>query len=112
MATYDSTERSASNPFGSVIMASTTHKRKPAPTQLQKALTGIAGLDEITAGGLPRGRTTLVTGGPGCGKTLLATQFILNGIAKYNEPGVYIAFEETAEELATNMASLSGRLLR
>ena len=79
-------------------MASTTHKRRQSTPQLEKALTGISGLDEITGGGLPRGRTTLVTGGPGCGKTLLATQFILNGIIKYDEPGVYIAFEETAGE--------------
>jgi circadian clock protein KaiC len=87
-------------------MASTIHRKKQNASQLQKALSGIPGLDEITRGGLPRGRTTLITGGPGCGKTLLATQFVVNGIIKYNEPGVYIAFEETAEELATNMTSL------
>jgi circadian clock protein KaiC len=88
-------------------MATTsTRKKKSTVTTLEKAPTGILGLDEITGGGLPRGRTTLVTGGPGCGKTLLATQFIVNGIIRYGEPGVYIAFEETAEELTTNMASL------
>jgi circadian clock protein KaiC len=86
-------------------MAAKPRNKKPV-AELQKALTGIPGLDEITGGGLPRGRTTLVTGGPGCGKTLLATQFIVNGVVKYDEPGVYIAFEETADELATNMASL------
>ncbi len=73
---------------------------------LQKSPTGIQGLDEITNGGLPCGRTTLVAGSAGCGKTLLAMQFIVNGIRTYHEPGVFMAFEETAEDLALNMASL------
>lgn len=77
---------------------------------VEKAPTGISGLDAITFGGLPRGRTTLVTGGPGCGKTLLATQFIVNGIREHGEPGVYVAFEETANELAVNMAPLGVNL--
>jgi circadian clock protein KaiC len=67
--------------------------------------TGIAGLDEITLGGLPRGRTTLVSGGPGCGKTLLGTAFLVNGIAS-GERGVFMAFEERPEDLAANAASL------
>jgi len=67
--------------------------------------TGIAGLDAVTMGGLPQGRTTLVTGGPGCGKTLLGVQFLVEG-AEMGEPGVFLAFEETAEELTTNVASL------
>lgn len=73
---------------------------------IEKALTGIQGFDEITDGGLPRGRTTLVCGGPGCGKTLFATEFLVRGATQYNEPGVFIAFEETEEDLAKNAASL------
>ncbi len=73
---------------------------------LEKTPTGIQGLDEITGGGLPQGRTTLVCGGPGCGKTLLATEFLVRGALQYDEPGVFMAFEETAEDLAKNVASL------
>jgi len=73
---------------------------------LSKTKTGINGLDEITMGGLPRGRPTLICGGPGCGKTLMALEFIVKGATLYNEPGVFMAFEEKAEELATNVASL------
>lgn len=83
--------------------------KKTAPLQakhLGKSPTGIIGLDEITLGGLPHGRPTLVCGGPGCGKTLLAIEFIVNGILQYDEPGVIVAFEEKADELATNVASL------
>jgi len=76
------------------------------PPQLPKAPTGIAGLDEITGGGLPRGRPTLVCGGPGCGKTLLGMEFLVRGATQYGEPGVFIAFEETAEELSQNVRSL------
>jgi len=78
---------------------------QPAPAPLAHCPTGIAGLDEVTMGGLPRGRTTLVTGGPGCGKTLLGVQFLVRG-AEMGEPGVFVAFEETAEELTANVASL------
>ena len=74
--------------------------------QLEKAPTGISGLDEITGGGLPRGRPTLITGNAGSGKTLLSMQFLVQGAVKYNEPGVFMAFEETAEELTQNFASL------
>jgi circadian clock protein KaiC len=74
---------------------------------LPKAPTGVSGLDEITFGGLPRGRTTLVTGGPGCGKTLLALEFLVHGAADHEEPGVFVAFEETAEEIQDNVRSLS-----
>jgi circadian clock protein KaiC len=74
--------------------------------QLEKALTGIAGLDEITGGGLPRGRPTLITGNAGSGKTLLSMQFLVQGAVQYNEPGVFMAFEETARELTQNFASL------
>jgi circadian clock protein KaiC len=81
-------------------------KKQRGPKPLTKVPTGIAGLDEITGGGFPESRTTLLTGGPGCGKTLLAMQFIVNGIRQFNEPGAYLAFEETPEELEANMASL------
>ncbi len=73
---------------------------------LPKAPTGIAGLDDITYGGLPRGRPTLVCGAAGCGKTLLGMEFLVCGALKYDEPGVFMMFEETAEELAANTRSL------
>jgi circadian clock protein KaiC len=78
---------------------------KPRP-QLPKAPTGIHGLDEITGGGLPQGRPTLICGGAGCGKTLLAMEFLVRGATQFDEPGVFMAFEETAEDLAQNVASL------
>src|ERR1700752_621457 len=71
-----------------------------------KVKTGINGLDEITEGGLPQGRPTLICGGPGCGKTLLAIEFIVRGAILYNDPGVFMAFEERAEELSDTVASL------
>src|SRR5215210_278014 len=73
---------------------------------LPKCPTGIEGLDEITGGGLPKGRPTLVAGAAGCGKTLFAMEFLINGITLYDEPGVFVAFEESAEELTQNVASL------
>lgn len=73
---------------------------------LQKVPSGIQGFDEITSGGLPQGRPTLVCGGAGCGKTLFATEFLVRGAVHYDEPGVFMAFEETAEELTKNVASL------
>lgn len=76
-----------------------------SPT-LPKAATGILGLDEITGGGLPRGRPTLVCGSAGCGKTLLAMEFLVRGATRYGEPGVFMAFEETTEELTANVRSL------
>jgi len=75
-------------------------------TDLPKAPTGIAGLDDITDGGLPRGRPTLVCGAAGCGKTLLGIEFLVCGALKYGEPGVFMMFEETAEELAANTRSM------
>ena len=80
--------------------------RKTANRGLPKAPTGIQGLDEITGGGLPRGRPTLVCGGAGCGKTLLAMEFLVRGATQFGEPGVFMAFEETGEELAQNVRSL------
>ena len=73
---------------------------------LAKARTGISGLDEVTFGGLPAGRPTLICGGPGCGKTLLATTFLVNGTVMFNEPGVFVSFEETSDDLIKNVASL------
>jgi circadian clock protein KaiC len=73
---------------------------------LGKAPTGISGLDEISGGGLPRGRTTIVCGGPGCGKTMLGLEFLVRGIEEFGEPGVLLAFEETPEEMTRNFASL------
>ncbi|HEU4902128.1 MAG TPA: circadian clock protein KaiC [Flavisolibacter sp.] len=74
--------------------------------QLSKSPTGITGLDEITGGGLPAGRPTLVCGAAGSGKTLLSLEFIIRGAMEYNEPGVFMAFEEKADELMMNVASL------
>jgi circadian clock protein KaiC len=73
---------------------------------LPKSPTGIPGMDEITGGGLPKGRPTLVAGAAGCGKTLFAMEFLVNGAMQYDEPGVFVAFEENAEELTQNVASL------
>ncbi|NCP33894.1 MAG: KaiC family protein, partial [Armatimonadetes bacterium] len=76
------------------------------PRALAKSPTGIQGLDEVTEGGLPTGRPTLVCGSAGCGKTLLAIEFLVRGAVEQNEPGVFVAFEETEEELTKNVASL------
>jgi circadian clock protein KaiC len=73
---------------------------------LQKSRTGIHGLDELTGGGLPQGRPTLVCGGAGCGKTLLSMEFLVHGALQYGEPGVFMAFEETVADLTINFASL------
>jgi circadian clock protein KaiC len=73
---------------------------------LPKSPTGIRGLDEITLGGLPQGRPTLVCGGPGSGKTLLGLTFLVNGALHFDEPGVLMTFEENAEEVASDVASL------
>jgi circadian clock protein KaiC len=80
--------------------------RNGVPKQLVKCPTGIRGLDEITKGGLPRGRPTLVCGDAGCGKTLMAMEFLVRGAMDYDEPGVFLSFEEGVEELTQNMASL------
>ena len=72
---------------------------------LPKTVTGIQGLDEITYGGLPKGRPTLLVGGAGSGKTMLAMEFLVRGATEFGEPGVYVSFEETAKDLAANFAS-------
>jgi len=81
-------------------------KRASPARLLPKCPTGIQGLDEITGGGLPRGRPTLVCGGAGCGKTLLGAEFLVRGATQFGEPGVLMAFEETEPELKANVASL------
>jgi circadian clock protein KaiC len=73
---------------------------------LPKTATGIQGLDEVTGGGLPKGRTTLVCGGAGSGKTMLAMEFLVRGAQLYDEPGVFVSFEESAEDLVQNVASM------
>jgi circadian clock protein KaiC len=81
-------------------------KLKASRAPLQKAPTGIDGLDEVTGGGLPKGRTTLVCGSAGCGKTLLAMEFLVHGAVQYGEPGVCMEFEEATEKLTANVRSL------
>ena len=71
-----------------------------------KTLTGVEGLDEITEGGFPQGRPTLICGGAGCGKTLLSMQFLIKGITEYNEPGVFMSFEEPSKDLSLNVKSM------
>jgi circadian clock protein KaiC len=79
---------------------------RPAASELPKVPTGIDGLDQVTRGGLPKGRPTLVCGAAGCGKTLMAIEFLVRGATRFDEPGVFISFEESAEELAANVRSL------
>jgi circadian clock protein KaiC len=81
-------------------------KQDAVPPNLPKAATGIDGLDDITGGGFPRGRPTLICGAAGSGKTLLAMEFLVRGITQFNESGVFMAFEERAEELTQNVRSL------
>ncbi len=80
--------------------------QQPPNQTLPKTPSGIRGLDEITLGGLPKGRPSLICGGAGCGKTLLAMEFLVRGATEFGEPGVFVAFEETPEELAENVRSL------
>ena len=75
--------------------------------QVQKCLTGIKGFDEITEGGLPKNRTTLISGSTGSGKTLFGIDFLINGAIKFKEPGVFMSFEETEDELYTDVVSLN-----
>ena len=84
-----------------------TENPKSNGIQLQKCLTGIKGFDEITDGGLPKNRITLISGGPGAGKTLLGIDFLVNGVMKYKERGVFMSFEETEAELYEDVASLN-----
>lgn len=81
-----------------------------APQADLKAPTGIAGFDEITVGGLPRGRTTLLMGGPGSGKTIFSVQFLVHGAQVGNEPGIFVAFEETSKRIVANVQSFGWNL--
>jgi KaiC/GvpD/RAD55 family RecA-like ATPase len=78
----------------------------PPGSGIAKCPTGIVGLDQITNGGLPRGRPALICGGAGCGKTLLALEFIVRGAIQFDEPGVFVSFEEMSDELTDNVRSL------
>ena len=83
------------------------HQAKVTPRkEIQKCATGIPGLDQITEGGLPKGRPTLLCGTAGCGKTVLAMEFLVRGATEFDEPGVFMAFEESDKELAENVASM------
>ena len=90
-------------------MAKTLKNENPAAEcgRLKKSPTGIDGFDEITEGGLPKSRVTLISGGTGSGKTLLGLDFLINGVIKYNEPGVFMSFEETEDEIYQDVASLN-----
>ena len=87
-------------------MPKTVPRREALDRELPKARTGVQGLDEITGGGLPRGRPTLLCGGAGSGKTLLALEFLVRGVTQFGEPGVFMSFEETSDELSQNVRSL------
>jgi circadian clock protein KaiC len=87
-------------------------KKDRLPYKVDKCPTGIEGLDEILSGGLPCGAPTLFSGGPGCGKTLYGLEFVVRGVERYGENGVFLSFEETAEELARNVASCGIDLMR
>ncbi|MFO0954212.1 MAG: circadian clock protein KaiC [Isosphaeraceae bacterium] len=94
-----------SNGFETSTVGREGEVRRASPT-LPKAPTGIQGLDEVTGGGLPRGRPTLICGSAGCGKTLFGMEFLVKGITQFDEPGVFLAFEETEAELTQNVRSL------
>ncbi len=84
--------------------------RSSVTTRLRKAPTGIVGFDDISGGGLPRGRTTLLVGGSGSGKTIFSLQFLVNGARSYKEPGIFVAFEETSQRIAANAHSFDWQL--
>src|ERR1700722_14020423 len=85
-------------------------ERSSPVTGLRKSPSGILGFDEITGGGLPLGRTTLLAGGPGCGKTVFALQFLVNGAKDFGEPGIFVAFEEESRRITANAESFGWRL--
>ena len=87
-------------------MAKTKGKTHLSSATLIKSPTGIHGLDEVTGGGIPKGRPTLIAGDAGCGKTVFAMEFLVNGARNFNEPGVFVSFEEPVEDLVKNFASL------
>jgi circadian clock protein KaiC len=101
-------------PVAELIMGALDNMKKSIRSAVvkvpSKAPTGIVGLDEITGGGLPSGRTTLVVGGPGSGKTILGLQFLVHGAQNLEEPGVFVAFEETAKRILANAESFGWNL--
>jgi len=88
------------------VLKTNKKKKHEKPQALLKAATGIVGLDEITGGGLPAGRPTLICGSAGCGKTMLAVEFLVRGASQFDEPGVFMMFEENAAELIANVRSM------
>ncbi len=82
----------------------------PALASPNKAPTGVGGFDQITRGGLPRGQTPLLVGGPGSGKTIMALQFLVHGVRACKEPGIFVAFEESAERIVANAESFGWNL--
>src|SRR5262249_35605566 len=82
------------------------HAKIPQKGRITKTPTGVAGLDQITEGGLASGRPSLVCGSAGCGKTVLAMEFLIRGATDFGEPGVFMAFEESETELSQNVASM------
>src|SRR5690242_12566706 len=80
--------------------------RQKSRREIPKCPTGVVGLDQITQGGLPQGRPTLICGSAGCGKTVLAMEFLVRGATEFNEPGVFMSFEESDKELTANVASM------
>ncbi|TMD69493.1 MAG: circadian clock protein KaiC, partial [Chloroflexi bacterium] len=96
----------SSKPLTSRSAVSRSEVSRARRVELPKAATGIPGLDDITGGGLPRGRPTLVCGGAGSGKTLLAIEFLVRGATQFDEPGVFMTFEESVEDLTADVASL------
>src|SRR4051794_22438229 len=91
-------------------MATNARRGKSARQSLPKCATGITGLDEITGGGLPRGRPTLICGGAGCGKSLMSMEFLVRGITEFDEPGVLMTFEEPSRDIVQNVVSLGFNL--
>src|SRR4029077_11817815 len=87
-----------------------TNNGKYRGISLPKTPTGISGLDEITYGGLPKGRPTLICGSAGCGKTLFGMEFLIHGITQFNEPGIFMTFEENELDLVKNVASFGYNL--
>jgi predicted ATP-dependent serine protease len=87
----------------------TTHRKNASDenqfAEIPKTLTGIQGFDQMTRGGLPRGCATLVTGGPGSGKTVFGLQTLVNGATLFDEPGLFVAFEERSRKILANVAS-------
>ena len=106
------TKRAPSRKKGSPIERGRTTNTLFDPHQFKKTPSGIAGLDEITGGGLPKGRPTLICGSAGCGKTLFSMEFLVAGATHFNEPGIFVSFEETEMDLTSNVASLHFDLKR